>query len=179
MADVNRVVIIGRLTRDAELKYTQAGFAISNFSIAVNRRRKNGEQWVEEANYFDINLFGKQAESLKPYLVKGKQIAVEGELKQDRWEQDGQPRSKVVISASNVQLLGGGQGAGGQGNAAAGGSYAPQYGGHPSGGYSPQGGNYQGGAKPSGGFVPQGGSLPQQPKYQGYENEEFEDDIPF
>jgi single-strand DNA-binding protein len=177
MADVNRVVIIGRLTRDAELKYTQAGFAISNFSIAVNRRRKNGEQWVEEANYFDINLFGKQAESLKPYLVKGKQIAVEGELKQDRWEQEGQPRSKVVISANNVQLLGGGQGAGGQGNA--GGSYA-QYGGHQAGGYSPQGGNYQGAPKPfSGTFAPQGGAVPPQPKYQGFENEEFEDDIPF
>jgi len=113
MADVNHVIIIGRLTRDAELKYTSAGFAISNISIAVNRRRKNGEQWVEEASFFEVNLYGKTAEALKPYLLKGKQIAVEGELRQDRWEQDGQPRSKVVISASNVQLLGGGQGSGG------------------------------------------------------------------
>ncbi|MBE6345344.1 MAG: single-stranded DNA-binding protein [Spirochaetaceae bacterium] len=106
-ADLNHVVLIGRLTRDAELKYTTSGFAISNFSVAVNRRRKNGEQWIEEASFFEINLYGKSAESLKPYLLKGKQVAIDGELRQDRWEQDGQPRSKVVISANNVQLLGG------------------------------------------------------------------------
>jgi single-strand DNA-binding protein len=110
MADVNHVVIVGRLTRDADLKYTASGFAFSNFSLAVNRRKKNGNEWVEEANYFDVNLFGKAAESLKPYLVKGKQIAVEGELKHDRWEQDGQARSKVVIAAGNVQLFGGNAG---------------------------------------------------------------------
>ena len=177
MADVNHVTLIGRLTRDAELKYTAAGFAISNFSIAVNRRRKNGDQWVEEANYFDINLFGKAAESLKPYLVKGKQIAVEGELKQDRWEQDGQSRSKVVITAGNVQLLGGGQGAGGGSfqQSAGGGGYQQQ------GGFQQSaGGGYQqnsGGFQSSRGF---GNPPPQQPpqKMDGYE-EEFEDDIPF
>ncbi|GMO50574.1 MAG: single-stranded DNA-binding protein [Treponemataceae bacterium] len=177
MSDVNRVIVIGRLTRDAELKYTQAGFAISNFSVAVNRRRKNGEQWVDEANYFDVSLFGKQAETLKPYLVKGKQIAVEGELKQDRWEQDGQPRSKVVISASNVQLLGGGQGApGGQ----TGGSFGQYGGGYASQG-GPQGGNYQQTAnKAFAGYASQvGASHPPQPKYEGCENEGFEDDIPF
>lgn len=107
MADVNQVVLIGRLTRDAEIKYTSGGFAISNFSIAVNRRRKDGDQWVEEANFFDINLFGKVAESLSKYLVKGKQVCVQGELRQDRWEQDGQARSKVVIVANNLMLLGG------------------------------------------------------------------------
>jgi single-strand DNA-binding protein len=165
MADVNHVIIIGRLTRDAELKYTAAGFAISNFSIAVNRRRKNGDQWVEEANYFDVNLFGKSAESLKQYLVKGKQIAVEGELKQDRWEQDGQPRSKVVITANNVQLLGGGQNASGTNNP---GSYASgQYGNNQN-----QGDRYQN----------RGNAAPQQQqpqKFEGGYEEEFEDDIPF
>ncbi len=110
MTDLNHVMLIGRLTRDAELKYTQNGFAISNFSIAVNRRRKSGEQWIDEVSYFEINLFGKVAESLKQYLLKGKQIAVDGELRQDRWEQDGQSRSKVIIVASNVQLLGGNSG---------------------------------------------------------------------
>ena len=84
-ADINHIMIIGRLTRDADLKYTSGGFAISNFSIAVNRRRKNGDQWIEEANFFEINLYGKSAESLKPYLIKGKQVAVDGELRQDRW----------------------------------------------------------------------------------------------
>ena len=112
-ADINHIMIIGRLTRDADLKYTSGGFAISNFSIAVNRRRKNGDQWIEEANFFEINLYGKSAESLKPYLIKGKQVAVDGELRQDRWEQDGQPRSKVVIVANNVQLLGGNAGSSG------------------------------------------------------------------
>lgn len=107
MADLNHVTLIGRLTRDAELKYTSGGFAISNFSVAVNRRRKNGEQWVDEVSFFDITLYGKSAENLKQYLIKGKQIAVDGELRQDRWEQDGQPRSKIIIAANNVQLLGG------------------------------------------------------------------------
>ncbi len=110
MADLNHVMLIGRLTRDAELKYTPNGFAISNFSIAVNRRRKNGDQWVDEVSYFEINLFGKSAESLKQYLLKGKQVGIDGELRQDRWEQDGQSRSKIVINANNVQLLGGNTG---------------------------------------------------------------------
>lgn len=121
MTDVNQVVIVGRLTRDAELKYTANGFAIGNFSIAVNRRRKNGEQWVEEASFFEINLYGKSAESLNQYLVKGKQVAIQGELRQDRWEQDGQPRSKVVIVANNVQLLGGNSGGSGMQTQAGGG----------------------------------------------------------
>ena len=114
MADVNHVIIIGRLTRDIVLKYTNGGMAIGSFSIAVNRRTKKGEQWVEEASFFDVSLFGKSAEGLAQYLTKGKQVAVEGELRQDRWQQDGQPRSKVFIAASNVQLLGGEKKAGGQ-----------------------------------------------------------------
>jgi len=75
--------------------------------LAVNRRRKQGDQWVDEANFFDITLFGKRGESLSQYLQKGQQIAVEGQLKQDRWEQDGMKRSKVLVEASNIQLLGG------------------------------------------------------------------------
>jgi single-strand DNA-binding protein len=113
MSDVNHVVLIGRLTRDAELKYSSGGAAICRFSLAINRRKKQGDDWVDEANFFDIVLFGKSGESINQYLVKGKQVAVEGELHQNRWEQDGQSRSKVEIYASNVQLLGGGSGAGG------------------------------------------------------------------
>ncbi|GMO47691.1 MAG: single-stranded DNA-binding protein [Termitinemataceae bacterium] len=112
MIDINHVTLIGRLTRDAEYKVLQSGQAVCNFSIAVNRRRKVGEQWEDEANYFDIVLWGKQADSLNRYLIKGKQIGIDGELRQDRWQQDGQNRSKVVVSANNVQLLGGGQGNG-------------------------------------------------------------------
>jgi single-strand DNA-binding protein len=121
MTDLNHVVLIGRLTRDAELKYTAGGQAVCEFSLAVNWRRKNGDQWVDEVNFFDVVLWGRSGEAINQYLLKGKQIAVDGELRQDRWDQDGQKRSKVKIMANNVQLLGGGAGAGGGGNAPAGG----------------------------------------------------------
>jgi single-strand DNA-binding protein len=123
MADVNHVILIGRLTRDAELKYVSSGQPVCKFDIAVNRKRKQGEQWVEEVHFFPVVLWGRTGETLNQYLVKGKQVAVEGELRQNRWEQDGQSRSKVEIMANNVQLLGGGQGAQpGQGSPAAQGS---------------------------------------------------------
>lgn len=107
MTDLNTVVIIGRLTRDSELKYTQGGTAVSKFAIACNKRRKDGDQWKDEASFFDVVLWGKSAEGLNQYLTKGKQVAIEGELNQNRWTQDGQNRSKVEIVARAVQLLGG------------------------------------------------------------------------
>ena len=110
MADINHVVLVGRLTRDAEIKYTASGQAVCKFSVAVNRRRKNGDQWEDEANFFDVVLWGRQGESLNQYLLKGKAVGVEGELRQDRWQQDGQNRSKVEIVANNIQLLGGNPG---------------------------------------------------------------------
>jgi single-strand DNA-binding protein len=117
MADINHVVLVGRLTRDAELKYTAGGQAVCKFSVAINRRRKNGDQWVDEANFFDVVLWGRQGEALNQYLVKGKVVGVDGELRQDRWEQDGQNRSKVEVVATNIQLLGGGPGSGTPGGA--------------------------------------------------------------
>jgi len=107
MADVNHVLLIGRLTRDAVLKYTSGGMAVCKFAIAVCKRKKQGEQWVEETSFFDIVCWGKTGEALNQYLVKGKQVAVEGELHQNRWEQDGQARSKIEVNANNIQLLGG------------------------------------------------------------------------
>lgn len=117
MSDINHVILIGRLTRDAELKYTTGGMAVCKFSIAVNRKKKNGDQWVDEANFFDIVLWGRQGEALNQYLVKGKQIGVDGELRQERWQDkdSNQNRSKVEIVASNIQLLGGGNSNGGDG----------------------------------------------------------------
>jgi len=112
MADLNHAVLIGRLTRDAELKYTSSGQAVCKFSIAVNRRKKNGDQWEDEANFFDIVIWGRQGESLHQYLLKGKMVGVDGELRQDRWQQDGQNRSKVEIIANYLQLLGGGPSSG-------------------------------------------------------------------
>jgi single-strand DNA-binding protein len=120
MADLNHVTIIGRLTRDAELKYISSGQAVCKFSIASNYRKKEGDQWKDEANFFDIVLWGRQGETLNQYLVKGKMVGIEGELRQDRWQQDGQNRSKVEIVADNIQLLsssgsgGGGSPGGGQ-----------------------------------------------------------------
>ena len=110
MADINHVVLVGRLTRDAELKYTAGGQAVCKFSVAINRRRKQGDQWIDEPNFFDVVVWGRQGESLNQYLVKGKQVGIDGELRQDRWEQDGQNRSRVEIVANNLQLLGGGAG---------------------------------------------------------------------
>lgn len=106
--DLNSVIVVGRIVRDAELQYTSSGWAILKGSIAVNRRRKQGDQWVDEANFFDFSLFGKRGESLQQYMKKGQQIAIEGHLKQDRWQdQGGNNRSKVSIEAGNIQLLGG------------------------------------------------------------------------
>lgn len=105
--DLNSVAIVGRLTRDAEVRYSQSGSAVASLSIAVNHSRKDGDQWISEVDYFDVSLFGKQAEALRSYLTKGKQIAVQGALRQDRWEKDGQKFSKVKINASNIELLGG------------------------------------------------------------------------
>ncbi|MDR2518350.1 MAG: single-stranded DNA-binding protein [Spirochaetaceae bacterium] len=113
MPDLNHVVLIGRLTRDAELKYTANGQAVCKFSIAVNRRKKTGDQWVEDANFFDVVVWGRQGEALNQYLIKGKLIGVDGELRQDRWEQDGQNRSKVEVVANYLQLLGGNPSGGG------------------------------------------------------------------
>ena len=108
MADINRVTIIGRLTKDAEVTYTPGGMAIASLSLAINRSTKGQDgKWYDEANYFDVKVFGKQADSLKPYLTKGKQIGVDGYLKQERWEKDGQKKSRVIINANDIQLLGG------------------------------------------------------------------------
>jgi len=165
MADINHVVLVGRLTRDAELKLTASGQAVCKFSIAVNRRRKNGDQWEDEANFFDVVLWGRQGESLNQYLQKGKSVGVEGELRQDRWQQDGQNRSKVEIVANNIQLLGGS----GQGSPSSGGSNS-------SGGYSSSGGNYGSANRGSAGQFPG-----QNNRGDGIQNQDddFTDDIPF
>lgn len=104
--DVNAVIIIGRLTKDMELSYTQGGMAVGKFSFAVNRSIKSGDNYESTADFFDILVFGKSAEALKQYMIKGKQVAINGSLRQDRWEKDGKKFSKVHIVATNVQLLG-------------------------------------------------------------------------
>ena len=105
--DINHVTLVGRLTRDAEIRYSGSGFPITTLSLALTATRKKGDDWVEESHFFDCTVLGKQGEALKDYLLKGKQIAVDGKLRQERWEQDdGNKRSKVVILVDNIQLLG-------------------------------------------------------------------------
>lgn len=112
MTDLNKVFLIGRLTRDLgtderSFGYIGNGTARANVSIAVNRSKKTGDGYTDEVNYFDVTIWGNTAENLKPYLLKGKQILVEGYLKQDRWEKDGQKQSRITIQAETVRLLGG------------------------------------------------------------------------
>ena len=104
MNDINKVVISGRLTRDAELKYTQGGFAHLFFSIASNYSIKQGDSWVEKANFFDCDLWGKRAEALHQYMTKGQQVFVSGELRHQTWESDGQKKSRVSINVEDVIL---------------------------------------------------------------------------
>lgn len=105
MSDINSVVLCGRVTRDAQVKYTSGGMAVSEISVAVNRYA--GKDKGEEVSFFEVNLWGKTAEALVQYLTKGRQIVVQGELRQERWEKDGQKQSKVRINATNIQLVGG------------------------------------------------------------------------
>ncbi len=164
--DLNNVFLVGRLTRDMDLSHTAGGYPIGKLSVAVNRRRKSGEQWEDEANFFDLTLWGKRAEALQRYLVKGTQVAVQGQLKQDRWEQDGQKRSRVVIELNNIQLVGG-RGAGGE-----------HYGsGGPASAYSAAPSSYA--PAPSGtGFKPAPSAPNNAPPSIPVEGD-FEDDIPF
>jgi single-strand DNA-binding protein len=102
MANFNRVVLMGNLTRDPELRYTPNGSAVASFSIAVNRRYKVDNEKREETSFFDIVFFGKPAEIIAEYMKKGRPILVEGRLQQRRWETDeGQKRSKVEVVGSH------------------------------------------------------------------------------
>ena len=115
MASYNRVIIVGNLTRDVELRYIPSGTAVTDISLAVNERIKRNDQWVDEANFFDVTMWGRTAEVAAEYLSKGSNVLVEGRLRQERWEQDGQKRSKVKVICDKMQMLGskgGGQGGG-------------------------------------------------------------------
>ena len=104
--DITSVTIVGRLTKDAELKYTNSGTAQSRFSVASGYSEKKGESWEERVSYFDLNLWGTRAEKLTQYLTKGQQVVVTGQLRQRRWEKDGQTHSQVGIQVEDIQLVG-------------------------------------------------------------------------
>lgn len=105
--DINSVNITGRLVRDAELKYTGGGTPVLNFAVAVNKSVKRNDQWQDEGHFFDCVLWGKLGEAVNQYMKKGIQVAVDGELQQDRWEKDGQKHSKVKIRVNNLRMMGG------------------------------------------------------------------------
>jgi single-strand DNA-binding protein len=106
--DLNHIDMIGRLTRDAEIKYTKANLCIANFAIAVNDMKKENNSWVDEVSFFDCTLFGKTAENIGKYLLRGKQVGIEGKLRQERWtNSEGEKRNRVKINVQTVQLLGG------------------------------------------------------------------------
>lgn len=110
MRSFNKVIIMGNLVRDPELKYLPSGMPNCNFSIASNDSYKKGDDWVEQVSYLDVVVFSKQAENCNEYLSKGRPVLIEGKLQQRRWEaKDGTKRSKVEIVASNVMFLGSGE----------------------------------------------------------------------
>ncbi len=116
MTDINKVTVVGRLTRDCHLEYTSSGIAIAKFSIANNQTRKQGDDYIDEVSYFDVRLWGKRAESLNQYLVKGKQAIVSGRLKQERWLKDNQSHSRIVIVCEDIQLINSGKNQNNQSN---------------------------------------------------------------
>lgn len=103
--DLNTIAMIGRLTKDSEMRYTHSGTAVMSLTLAVNSMRKRGSNWEEVVSFFPVSLFGKTAENLQQYLTKGVQVAVRGELEQQRWESGGDKFSKVIIQAREIQLL--------------------------------------------------------------------------
>lgn len=102
---LNVVVLGGHLTRDVELKYTQSGTAIASFGLAVNKKFTSDGEKREQVSFFDIDAWGKTAELCNEWLKKGSGVVIQGELKQESWEQDGNKRYKVKVVANSVQFL--------------------------------------------------------------------------
>ena len=109
---INKVIITGNLTRDAELRYTSGGSPVAAIGIAVNDRVKNSStgDWEDYPNFINCTMFGKRAEGLHPYLTKGQKVAIDGRLRYSTWENEGQKRSKLEVIVDNLELLGSRQG---------------------------------------------------------------------
>lgn len=123
-ASLNKVLLMGNLTRDPEVKYTPKGTAVCDLGLAINDSYKAQDGTIKETTTFvDVEVWGRTAENCKQYLTKGRPVFIEGQLRLDTWEQDGQKRSKMKVRADRVQFLGGGQGGGG-GGSRSGGNYS-------------------------------------------------------
>jgi single-strand DNA-binding protein len=115
MASYNRVILLGNLTRDPELRYIPSGQAVSDLGLAVNHRYKNANgEWVDEATFVDVTVWARSAEIANEYLSKGSPVLIEGRLKLDSWEKDGQKHSKLRVVCEKLTLVGS-RGEGGQG----------------------------------------------------------------
>ena len=115
-ASLNKVLLMGNLTRDPEVKYTPKGTAVCDLGLAINDSYKAQDGTIKETvTYVDVEVWGRTAENCKQYLTKGRPVFVEGQLRLDQWEQEGQKRSKMKVRADRVQFLGGGGPGGGQG----------------------------------------------------------------
>ncbi len=192
MASFNRVILMGNLTRDPELRFTQSNMAVCKVGLAINRRVKeaNSEQWREEPTFVDVTIFGKRAEAFQKFHSKGSSAFFEGELRYDTWDdkETGQKRSKLYVVANNWEFVGAGKGerSGGGGYESGGGGYeaAAGYeagasqggyaGGGGGGGYG--GGGYSGG---SGGGGYGRGAAPAAPQQGGGADFLGDEDTPF
>lgn len=112
MASFNRVILAGNLTRDPELRTVGSGTSVTDIGIAVNDRKKQGNEWVDETTFVDVTLWGRTAEIADQYLQKGSPVMIEGKLKMESWEDktSGAKRSKLKVVGERMQLLGGGGG---------------------------------------------------------------------
>lgn len=111
MASFNRVILAGNLTRDIELRETPGGASVADAGLAVNDRRKQGDDWVDETSFVDLTLWGRTAENAAEYLSKGSPILIEGRLKQDSWQNDaGEKRTKLKVVVDRLQFLSNGNG---------------------------------------------------------------------
>ena len=122
MASFNKVILLGNVTRDPELRYISSGTAVTDIGMAVNDRRKNAQgEWVEETTFVDVTLWGRTAEVAGEYVSKGSPLLIEGRLKLDQWEKDGKKNSKLRVVCDRMQLLGarGGEGSRGKPRAVA------------------------------------------------------------
>jgi single-strand DNA-binding protein len=108
MSSYNRVILVGNLTRDVEIKYTQSGTAVAEIGLAINDRRKSQSgEWIEETTFVDVTMWGRTAEVASEYLSKGSPVLIEGRLKLDTWETDGKRRQKLKVVGERMQMLGG------------------------------------------------------------------------
>lgn len=150
MASFNRVILVGNVTRDPELRYISSGTAVTDIGLAVNDRRKTASgEWVDETTFVDVTLWGRTAEVAGEYVSKGSPLLIEGRLKLDTWEKDGKKNSKLRVVCDRMQLLGSrGEGGGrGRGSRPA----ASQSGGHDEGGDYESAGSSSGGGDSFGG----------------------------